>query len=364
MCSRLPDKEWSGLLFYTYTGSFKNDTIKFLAEDFLLMDIGDATYTHFISNPDFATYIAEHPELAKSKTGIIHSHNKMEAFFSGTDNETLLDCGKDTIHFLSLIVNNAGRYVAAVTTRTEVKDSIVRTISLKSYDQKTVTKKIPIESCRDEIMCNMLNVEFQDLNTEEIAERYKAISERVNTESRQQLGNVSYPYLFNRSKENSYSSYFDEYDKDRGSFQLKPDNNVNSIKDFNLSIPVEALKIANKLVFGSICPARSVNSYFNSNKLTLHMESLYKEAFKNDFTQFGVWIETMLEYLLNVDELVSLSEEEENALVLQVKEIINKLKESNPQCEYLSTISECLDNFIEIDDTEDISDNQNKINYE
>ena len=42
--------------------------------------------------------------------------NKM-AFFSGTDTNTLLEEGTDRNHFVSLIVNNAGNYVAAVTRR-------------------------------------------------------------------------------------------------------------------------------------------------------------------------------------------------------------------------------------------------------
>lgn len=41
----------------------------------------------------------------------------MKAFFSGTDTNTLLEEGTDRNHFVSLIVNNAGSYVAAVTRR-------------------------------------------------------------------------------------------------------------------------------------------------------------------------------------------------------------------------------------------------------
>ena len=41
----------------------------------------------------------------------------MKAFFSGTDTNTLLEEGTDRNHFVSLIVNNEGSYVAAVTRR-------------------------------------------------------------------------------------------------------------------------------------------------------------------------------------------------------------------------------------------------------
>ena len=41
----------------------------------------------------------------------------MKTFFSGTDTSTLLSEGQDTVHFVSLIVNNAGVYTAGVTRR-------------------------------------------------------------------------------------------------------------------------------------------------------------------------------------------------------------------------------------------------------
>lgn len=55
-------------------------------------------------------------EIKNSKDNI-KSHNVMKAFFSGTDTNTLLEEGTDRNHFVSLIVNNAGNYVAAVTRR-------------------------------------------------------------------------------------------------------------------------------------------------------------------------------------------------------------------------------------------------------
>lgn len=45
------------------------------------------------------------------------SHNNMATFFSGTDTGTLVQEGTDRNHFVSLIVNNAGTYTAAITRR-------------------------------------------------------------------------------------------------------------------------------------------------------------------------------------------------------------------------------------------------------
>ena len=62
----------------------------------------------------------------------------MATFFSGTDTSTLLDEGKDRNHFVSLIVNNAGTYTAAIT-RKAVKDlTISGTLKYKTFDDKEV----------------------------------------------------------------------------------------------------------------------------------------------------------------------------------------------------------------------------------
>jgi hypothetical protein len=39
-CARLPENEWSGVLFYNVKGSFEKGTLKILCRDFLVMDIG------------------------------------------------------------------------------------------------------------------------------------------------------------------------------------------------------------------------------------------------------------------------------------------------------------------------------------
>ena len=51
----------------------------------------------------------------------------MSTFFSGTDTATLKEEGRDRNNFVSLIVNNAGSYTAAITRRIkskQVKESV------------------------------------------------------------------------------------------------------------------------------------------------------------------------------------------------------------------------------------------------
>lgn len=119
LCSVVHEVEWSGVLFYKKEGSFENNDLKITCVDIFPMDIGSSGFTDFDDTPDIAAYRCEHLELLEEGIyeGLIHSHDVMKAFFSGTDTNTLLEEGTDRNHFVSLIVNNEGSYVAAITRR-------------------------------------------------------------------------------------------------------------------------------------------------------------------------------------------------------------------------------------------------------
>lgn len=114
LCSEVHNVEWSGALFYTYTGSFESNDLVITCQDICVMDIGTGGYTEFIESPIIISYQMEH-DLLDCKVGLIHSHNNMPTFFSGTDQATLKDEGLAMNNFVSLIVNNAGKYTAAIT---------------------------------------------------------------------------------------------------------------------------------------------------------------------------------------------------------------------------------------------------------
>lgn len=112
-CEKLPDNEWSGVLFYTYKGDFKK-SLEIICTDVLVMDIGDNVYTAYESNPEVVSYMVDN-NLLDCQLGLIHSHNKMSTYFSHVDISTLMSEGKERNHFFSLIVNNDGHYTAKIT---------------------------------------------------------------------------------------------------------------------------------------------------------------------------------------------------------------------------------------------------------
>lgn len=162
LCSKVFNTEWSGNLFYKMTGTFADDNIEITCVDILPMDIGSSAYTEFEMSPEVATYMVENPELLDCKMGLIHSHQSFSTFFSGTDTATLQSEGKHRNHFLSLIINNAGVYTAAITRKKIVKKDIRIVEEFEETDFNPIaqaTSSNQVESAIVEYF--MLNINIQ-----------------------------------------------------------------------------------------------------------------------------------------------------------------------------------------------------------
>jgi hypothetical protein len=57
LCARFPNNEYSGVLFYDYTGRFEDNSLVLTAKDFCLMDYGSATYTEFDKSAEICNYM-------------------------------------------------------------------------------------------------------------------------------------------------------------------------------------------------------------------------------------------------------------------------------------------------------------------
>ena len=72
LCENVWSTEWSGVLFYNYSGNFEDGSLEIHCVDIYPMDIGNATYTEFNMSPDVISYMAQKPELLDCKMGLIH----------------------------------------------------------------------------------------------------------------------------------------------------------------------------------------------------------------------------------------------------------------------------------------------------
>lgn len=117
---------------------------------------GDGTFTQFRFNGDFTTYFAsKNYDITKVRQGLIHSHHNMATFFSPEDDDELQLNAPNHNYYLSLIVNNAGAYCAAlaqkvtysgaVTTQTHL-DMFGNPISVEvEYPEQEFILKHPVE---------------------------------------------------------------------------------------------------------------------------------------------------------------------------------------------------------------------------
>lgn len=76
LLSEIYNTEWSGVLFYTYTGSFASNDLVLTCQDVLLMNIGNSTFTEFNMDADVAAYMVDH-DLLDCQMALIHSHHNM-----------------------------------------------------------------------------------------------------------------------------------------------------------------------------------------------------------------------------------------------------------------------------------------------
>lgn len=167
ICARYPDNEFSGTLFYTVEGDFEDGSLIVRGKDFYVQDIGESTYTEFQNDVTLAGYMVEH-ELWGCYTGLMHSHNRMQTMFSGTDINTLYSEGDEQNHFVSLIINNAGSYNAAITRKVKGERKTVTTgtesLTYKSFNN--VEKVITSQPFHSEATQEVYRLEYYMMNVE------------------------------------------------------------------------------------------------------------------------------------------------------------------------------------------------------
>lgn len=301
ICNKIHQVEWSGTLFYTQSGSFEDNTLEIKCVDIYVMDIGSSTYTEFDQSPDIAAYMVNNPDLLDCQMGLIHSHNNMSTFFSGTDTNTLRSEGSVRNHFVSLIVNNEGTYTAAITRKLKIFNKVESAYEYKSFGDNNKKGNMFSEYEEEIIAYNYLTIVkegIQELDFTEISDRLKHIKESKETKSK-----VYTPVYSDYSKTKYTPSYstpktsdvknnnlfdFDYIDSNSIS-KYSFDNNVTGISKETVK------KYALQLLTGSI-------AITNPNKIdpknwASQMESVFSKRFPDD-KDYSLWIDTMIEFII------------------------------------------------------------------
>ena len=112
LLNRFKNLEWSGPAWYKVKTDEDGFPVEWKIVHFHPLDLGSHASTEWeakdLANILKETY-ASSPSLKKSYMGLIHSHNTMGAFLSGTDTSTITEMAPDVGFYGSLVVASGGK---------------------------------------------------------------------------------------------------------------------------------------------------------------------------------------------------------------------------------------------------------------
>lgn len=368
-CQKVWSTEWSGTLFFTHEGSFENNDLVIKCVDIYIMDIGTQAYTEFDMNPDVIAYMCENPELLDCQMGLIHSHNNMSTFFSGTDTATLKEEGRDRNNFVSLIVNNAGTYTAAITRRVKSKQ-VKESVSYEFFGdgEKHDTKEYVSDA--DEIEWFYLKIEKEGENYSfpDMAARLEEIKQ-AKAERAKKVQSPVYQGGYKPVIANSYGTKAGpanlvkkEADKAKVTKVTQPTlfDNVDDLPfEDRYDIPYGQVtfdkttlkSLVLQLITGSIIISN--DSKIDITKWSKSMPALYEKRFgkgKVGMDNFKMWAETYTEYLtwyITDEKLEELGFDETEICAICAHDMIEELTKL-PENDYIKGYIDALQKYLKI----------------
>lgn len=363
-CQKVWNTEWSGTLFFTHEGSFENNDLVIRCVDIYIMDIGTQAYTEFDMNPDVISYMCENPELLDCQMGLIHSHNNMSTFFSGTDTATLKEEGRNRNNFVSLIVNNAGSYTAAITRRIKSKQ-VMESVSYEFFGdgEKQDTKEYVSDA--DEIEWFYLKIEKEGENYSfpDMAARLEEIKQ-AKAEKAKKAQTPVYPSGYKPVIANSYGTKAGPANlvkKEVNKLKVTQPTLFDDVDDLpfddNYSIPygqvtfdkVTLKSLVLQLITGSIIISN--DSKIDISKWAKSMSALYEKRFgkgEEGMKNFKMWADTYTEYLtwyVTDVELEELGFDETEICAICAHDMIEELTKL-PENDYIKGYIDALQKYL------------------
>lgn len=366
-CQKVWSTEWSGTLFFTHEGSFENNDLVIRCVDIYIMDIGTQAYTEFDMNPDVISYMCENPELLDCQMGLIHSHNNMSTFFSGTDTATLKEEGRDRNNFVSLIVNNAGSYTSAITRRIKSKQ-VMESVSYEFFGDGEKQDTREYVSDADEIEWFYLKIEkegenysFPDMaaRLEEIKQAKAERAEKAKKAQTPVYQGGYKPVIANSYNTKAGPANFvkNEVDKPKVVQPTLFDDTDDLPFDDNYNLPygqvtfdkVTLKSLVLQLITGSIIISN--DSKIDISKWAKSMPTLYEKRFgkgKEGMKNFKMWADTYAEYLtwyVTDEKLEELGFDETEICAICAHDMIEeltKLPENDYIKGYIDALQKCL----------------------
>lgn len=380
LCKNIWDVEWSGVLFYKVEGAFEDKSLTIRCVDLFQMDIGTSAYTEFNVSPDMATYMVDHPELLEEGIyqGLIHSHNNMATFFSGTDTATLSAEGNDMAHFVSLIVNNAGKYTAGVTRKYKCVQTVSEKYTYPTWNGEVREGVETFDIEEEKLEWFNLDIVFENATDDfetEMMERIKEIKEAKKKVVTPMYGGRNYPQYGNYgkaitpTKEVGSTFPMDEdkyYGEKRGWHDPQKDKQDKQLpakqgelpfdqpEEENLDIPYGVVTVDEDIV-QSIVRQLVTSSIIISNESAVDvkkwansMESLYRRRFGSvkEFEYFASnYVDYLINYTYDADVMIAVNNDDTVMAALLAHDVREEL-EKLPKNPWLSVYIKLMDDYI------------------
>lgn len=280
----------------------------------------------------------------------------MASFFSGTDTATLREEGRDRNNFVSLIVNNAGNYTAAITRRIKSKQ-VKEDVSYEFFGEGEKRDTKEYVSNVDEIEYFYLKVEKENENYSfpDMAARLEEIKRTKEEKAKKSqvftCQNEYKPITNNLiSKEITrpkiiQPTLFDNIDD-------LPFDGYSNIPYGQVSFNKDTIKsLVLQLITGSIIVS-------NENKIDVikwikSMPVIYEKRFGKDaegMDNFMTWAETYVEYLVwntTDDELEKAGLDSAEICAICAHNIIEELNKL-PKNDYIEGYIDTLEKYLEV----------------
>ena len=310
------------------------------------------------------------------------SHDIMSTFFSGTDLATLKSEGNDTNHFVSLIVNNAGSYTAAITRKVSYLSKGKSTVKYNTFDNAEVTGEETDFEREEEIIeyypLIITKESVPETPKSELELRLEAVKASVNSYINkkkntvvatptnnlyQNLPHINIPSIAEEQKSSPTqlelfkSTEYTADTKDKKSEESTKDKEESKVEyvDLDMSIAYGEDHIDEEItdqtvmqiITGDIFSIYKQN--IDLNKWAANMDNLYNKRFGDpeQHDSFDYWVDTFTEFLENelFDENLINKGGRDYMDAIWAYDVIVKLQEL-PKNKYLDKFVESLERWL------------------
>jgi hypothetical protein len=300
----------------------------------------------------------------------------MGTFFSGTDLSTLKEEGNDSNHFVSLIVNNAGSYTAAITRKVKTISKGESLIEYNTFNnvpvegesvtfekENTYIEYYPLEITKEEVH-ETPKTELE-LRLEEVRKNAQSFINRkfnsITPAVTANLPHIDIPSVKEEKEEETkvetkkYTQSYLFSDEEMRQMEAPKAVEEEEVKELDPSIAYDEDHVDPSIVQDTVTQiiTGDIFSPFKQSidieKWAKNMPSLYEKRFSNpavEYDSFTYWVDTFLEFLENElfdEELFTKGRDYMDAI--WAYDVIVKLQDF-PSNKYLDKFIESLERWL------------------